>query len=118
MIESGRASDGYELEKGSPVPEITQIKEFIRWYAHSTKGRLDPDGRPTVTTTLACAERFFGGFETATGNTVAEEDRSETYGVRIIRFAKALSVEADPITVDQRNSDQTKSHCEKRKRKV
>ncbi|KAJ5456181.1 hypothetical protein N7530_011455 [Penicillium desertorum] len=81
LIESGRASDGYELEKGSPVPEITLIKEFIRWYVHSTKGRLDPDGRPTVVTTMACAERFFGGFETATGNMIAEADRSEIYGV-------------------------------------
>lgn len=118
MIESGRASDGYELEKGSPVPEITQIKEFIRWYVHSTKGRLDPDGRPTVVTTMACAERFFGGFETATGNMIAEADRSEIYGVSIVHSPKALGVQADPITVDQRNSDQTKSHRENGKRKV
>jgi hypothetical protein len=57
---------------------------FIWWYTISTRGRIRLDGRPTVVTTLACAERFFGGFETATGNVVAEKDRSETYRVSIV----------------------------------
>ncbi|CDM37172.1 hypothetical protein CBS147339_7616 [Penicillium roqueforti] len=30
LIESGRVTDGYELEKGIPAPKITEIKEFIR----------------------------------------------------------------------------------------
>lgn len=93
-------SDGYVLEKGCPAPDITQIKGFIRWYTYSTKGRLSLDGRPTVITTLVCAERFFGGFETAIGNMIAIEDRSEIYGVSIVRFAKAFDVEANLITVD------------------
>jgi hypothetical protein len=111
-------SDGYVLGKECPAPDITRIKGFIRWYAHSTKGRLSSDGRPTVITTLACAERFFGGFETATGNVIAAEDRSETYGVSIVRFTKAFDVEANRITVDQRNPDHGEGHCENGKRQV
>ncbi|KAJ5456180.1 hypothetical protein N7530_011454 [Penicillium desertorum] len=75
----GIAPHDYKLQKGSPAPDIVLIKEFIFWYTLSTRGRLRPDGRPTVITTLACAERFFNGFEAATGNMVAEEDRLETY---------------------------------------
>ncbi|CRL21121.1 unnamed protein product [Penicillium camemberti] len=82
LLETRRVSDGYVLEKGCPAPDITQIKGFIRWYTYSTKGRLSLDGRPTVITTLVCAERFFGGFETAIGNMIAIEDRSEIYGIR------------------------------------
>ncbi|CRL30225.1 unnamed protein product [Penicillium camemberti] len=73
------APQDYELQKDSPTPNIALIKEFIWWYTISTKGRLRPDGRPAVITTLTCAERFFRGFATATGNMVAEEDRLEIY---------------------------------------
>ena len=95
------APQDYELQKDSPTPNIALIKEFIWWYTISTKGRLRPDGRPAVITTLTCAERFFRGFATATGNMVAEEDRLEIYRVSIVRFAKAFDVEAHILIVDQ-----------------
>ncbi|KAJ6094284.1 hypothetical protein N7499_002880 [Penicillium canescens] len=77
---------GYKLEKRSSVPNIAMIKEFILWYMYHTrptKGRLQPDGRSTVKATLVCAGKFFSGFETATGNGVAAEVRSEVYRVSI-----------------------------------
>lgn len=95
------APQGYELEKGSPVPNIVLIKEFIWWYTISTRGRLRPDGRPAASTILTCAERFIRGFATATGNMVAEEDCLETYRVNIVRFAKAFDVESHFLIVDQ-----------------
>jgi hypothetical protein len=53
------------------------IKEFIRWYIGSTLGRLNKDGRPTVRTVQACAERFFVGFEEATKSVISHDDRKE-----------------------------------------
>jgi hypothetical protein len=86
FFDSGNIPVHYKLEKGSSVPNITMIKEFILWYMYHTrptKGRLQPDGRPTVKATLVCAERVFSGLETATGNRVAAEDRSDVYRVSI-----------------------------------
>lgn len=39
--------------------------------------------------TLVCAERFFSGFEAATGNRVAPADRSDVYRVSIAEAAKS-----------------------------
>ncbi|KAJ5644568.1 hypothetical protein N7507_010579 [Penicillium longicatenatum] len=75
----GMAPQGYELDK-SPAPNTVLIKVFIWRYVLSTRGRLQPDGRPTVTTTLTCATRFFRGFATATGSAIAAKDRSESTG--------------------------------------
>lgn len=47
---------------------------------------------------------------------IAAEDRSETYRVSIVRFAKAFNIEADRIIVDQRNPNHEEGHCENRKR--
>lgn len=84
------ALQGYELEKESPAPNTVLIKEFIWWYTLSTRGRLQPDGRPTVSTTLMCAMRFFRDFVTATGSAIAAKDRSETYRVRYSPFLPRL----------------------------
>ena len=62
------------------------VKAFIRWYADSTVGRLDSDGKPTVRTSKACAERFFGGFKDFTRSEVPERDRKEVYGVSSSRL--------------------------------
>ncbi|KAJ5483156.1 hypothetical protein N7530_002402 [Penicillium desertorum] len=89
LIDSGNVPVGYKLEKGSSAPGIIMIKKFILWYyACFTRRRLQPDGRATVIATLVCAERFFSGFETATGNRVAPADRSEIYRVSIAGAAK------------------------------
>ena len=69
LADSGNIPVGYKLEKGSSVPNITMIKDFILWYMYHTrptKGRLQPDGRATAKATMVCAERFFSGFVTAT----------------------------------------------------
>lgn len=83
------APQGYELKK-SPAPNTVLIKEFIWWYTLSTRGRLRPDGRPTVTTALTGTMRFFRGFATATGSSIAAKDR----------FAKTFDVEAHLLIVD------------------
>ncbi|KAJ5816635.1 hypothetical protein N7447_008868 [Penicillium robsamsonii] len=49
------------------------IKEFIRWYI----GRLNENGRLTVRTVEACAERFFSGFEVFIKTKIIPDDRKE-----------------------------------------
>lgn len=62
------------------------VKEFIRWHANSTSGRLCKSGKPTVRTAKAWAERFFGGFKETTGTEVTETDRKEIYNVSLYRL--------------------------------
>ncbi|KAI2741899.1 hypothetical protein DTO013E5_5321 [Penicillium roqueforti] len=67
----------YKTSFGCPAPSHEMIKEFIRWYISSTEGRLNENGRPTVRTVQACAERFFGGFEELTKTKIIPDDRKE-----------------------------------------
>lgn len=73
----------YELEPGAPAPDIVCIKDFIRWYIDSSRGcgKVSTNKKPTVRTTCAFAERFFGGFEDATTSKIVQEDRSDIYSV-------------------------------------
>jgi hypothetical protein len=77
--------DGYEIKPGCPAPDVAVVKDCIRCYIKSVegRGRLSDRKVATVRTALAWAERFFGGFEKATGSTIQKVDRDETYSVRI-----------------------------------
>lgn len=77
--EKGRPEDS-AIGEGYPAPGLEVLKEFIRWYYHSTRGRLDE--RPTMRSTLLCAQRFCPGFFIATGSRISHEDKNELYSVR------------------------------------
>lgn len=68
------------------VPDYQLIKEFLRWYIHSTRGRLSETGRPTVKSVVLCAERFFGGLEENMRISIPQEDRSEVFNVSLDFF--------------------------------
>ncbi|KAJ5101748.1 hypothetical protein NUU61_003970 [Penicillium alfredii] len=70
---------GYDNGPGSKVPDHQLIKEFLRWYIHSTRGRLSKNGRPVVKSVLSCAERFFSGLEEEMQISVGLEDRKEIF---------------------------------------
>ena len=79
LVEERYEPPCYQLQLGSPVPDIVHIKDFIHWCIDSTKGRLSENKKPTMTSTLACAKRFFGGFEEATKSEIVPSDREEIY---------------------------------------
>ncbi|RHZ53912.1 uncharacterized protein CDV56_104401 [Aspergillus thermomutatus] len=70
---------GYKVGKEHPVPTLEELKQLFRWYIDSTKGRLDPQGRPTMKTTLIRAQEFVPGFALETGKPIAQQDASELY---------------------------------------
>ncbi|KAJ5415013.1 hypothetical protein N7509_000111 [Penicillium cosmopolitanum] len=72
--------EDYKTFEGCAPPSHEMVKGFIRWYIDSTVGRLDINKKPTVRTSKACAERFFGGFKDFTKTEVPEPDRKEIYG--------------------------------------
>ncbi|RAH82895.1 hypothetical protein BO86DRAFT_398582 [Aspergillus japonicus CBS 114.51] len=49
LVEENYEAPGYVLKIGTPAPDITRIKDLIRWYIASSKdqGRLDPDKKLT-----------------------------------------------------------------------
>lgn len=67
------------LYPGVAAPQIEDIKDFLRFYAMSSKSMLDVV--PTVDSINTIAEWFFAGFERVTQNTISKEDRSEVYNL-------------------------------------
>ena len=59
------------------------IKEFIRQYIGSTEGRLNENGRLTVRTVQAYAERFFSRFEEFIKTKIILDDRREIKSVSL-----------------------------------
>ena len=65
---------------GCPAPDITTVKGFLRYYNGTHSGVLQE--RPTVSSTINTAERFFAGFERVTGTSVPDADKKEASNVR------------------------------------
>ncbi|EAW09702.1 uncharacterized protein ACLA_039170 [Aspergillus clavatus NRRL 1] len=76
--EKGLPND-YKVGEGHPVPTLEELKEFIRWWISSTKGKIAPNGRPTRDSILNGAHNFVPGFFLATGNEIPSNDASELY---------------------------------------
>jgi hypothetical protein len=45
-----------------PRPDLPTVKDFLRFYIHTSEPGIDLD-RPTVETMVSMAEWFFAGFE-------------------------------------------------------
>lgn len=96
------------------------IKEFIRWYISSTEGRLNENGRPTVRTVQACAERFFGGFEELTKTKIIPDDRKEIKSVSLSSPPSETNPysHSDFETVDQKDPDGGRHNSEPKEREA
>ncbi|OQE73307.1 hypothetical protein PENNAL_c0089G11954 [Penicillium nalgiovense] len=69
--------EGYNPGPGCAIPDHTLIKEFLRWYSHTARGKKSKNGRPVMTSVLNCAERLFGGLEEELQIKIVLEDRKE-----------------------------------------
>jgi hypothetical protein len=70
------------LQEGSPPLDIATIKDFLRYKASISDGRIDEELERATTDSLnAFAEWFFAGFARVTGNSIPKEDRQEVYDV-------------------------------------
>ena len=74
------------LREGSSPLDLATIKDFFRFHAAISRGRID-DTRTTVDSLNTFAEWFFAGFARVTGNTINEEDRRAVYDVSTFRSA-------------------------------
>ncbi|KAE8374256.1 hypothetical protein BDV26DRAFT_300336 [Aspergillus bertholletiae] len=79
LMEVKNMHEGFRLEEGYPAPTLEELKQYMRWFIESTKGRLDPDGRPTMKSTLNHAENLVPGFSLETGNRIPERDAADVY---------------------------------------
>jgi len=69
------------LREGCPPPTNVTVKEFARWYCKSRPGRLNKE--PTLASLDNVLQRFFKGFEQATGTPIGKEFRNDIYLVCI-----------------------------------
>jgi hypothetical protein len=67
------------LREGQPVPDLATIKDFIRFYIFSSHGMISL--RPTKSSVLNFAERFFAGFTRLTKSTFDTKDTRDVYKV-------------------------------------
>ncbi len=61
------------------APDLPIMKDFIRFHAASSSGKIVD--LPTPDSVNAFAEWFFAGFTRVTGTPIIDEDRSEVYDV-------------------------------------
>jgi hypothetical protein len=77
------------LSQGVPLPKLEELKDFWRFFALQSSGRLTlPDGsktnRPTVVTLRGKAKVWKSGFLRRTGQQLSEEETAEINRVRIL----------------------------------
>lgn len=72
---------------GQPAPDLVTVKEFLRWYIHSTKGRIS--NVPIVSTVSNQAERLFAGLKRVTGSEIMKEDRKEVFHVGHLKLLQS-----------------------------
>jgi len=70
---------GQHLARGAPLPDLATIKDFLRFYIHTSQPKL-ADKTTTDSMGTIC-EWFFAGFTRVTGTVVPADVRSEVYGV-------------------------------------
>jgi hypothetical protein len=67
------------LGKGVDAPDLPTVKDFTRFYAPISRGKIVE--LPTVDCVNPFAEWFFAGFTRVTGTPTIDEDRSKVYNV-------------------------------------
>jgi hypothetical protein len=77
------------LGKDVEAPDLATVKDFLRFHAATSKGKIVE--RPTSESLNTFAEWFFAGFERITGTPTDADDRSEVYNVSSI-FYRHLSI--------------------------
>ncbi|KAB8226190.1 hypothetical protein BDV33DRAFT_229259 [Aspergillus novoparasiticus] len=83
LIEVKDMHEDFRLEEGYPAPTLEELKQYMRWFIESTKGRLNPDGWPIIKSTLNHAENLVLGFFLETGNRILERNAAELYNISI-----------------------------------
>ena len=74
-----------------PAPNIDTVKDFLRFYIATSKGKLN--NRSTIDSVNTHVEWFFAGFSWITGTPTNKEDRSKVYNVYVsYRQVKALKL--------------------------
>ena len=77
------------LQEGSPPLDLATIKDFLRFKASISEGRIDEElERATADSLNTFAEWFFAGFARVTGNPIPKEDRQEVYNVSALEVGQ------------------------------
>ena len=81
-VRLGSALEPLTLKRGARAPHLAEIKDYLRFVAKVSRGRLDKGKKVTVDSLVVNAEWFFAGFARVTGVEVDIGDRQSVYRVR------------------------------------
>ncbi|THC92169.1 hypothetical protein EYZ11_008356 [Aspergillus tanneri] len=95
---------GEGLHEGQPAPDLATVKDFIRFYIFSSHGMISL--RPTKSSVLNFAERFFAGFARLTKSVFDKKDTQDVY-----RWI-AKSLVKDEIIEDKKRAKHMFTHCD------
>lgn len=70
------------LRKDVEAPDLATLKDFFRFYAATSKGKIVE--KMTSDSLNTFTEWFFAGFERVTGTPIDANDGSEVYNVSIL----------------------------------
>lgn len=65
------------------IPDHTLIKEFLRWYSYSARGKKSENRRPVITSVVLYTERLFSRFEEKMQIKIVLEDRKEITSISL-----------------------------------
>ena len=90
------------LRKNAPAPDTADLKDFLRWYGLSSKGRIrGPDGcvrdHASAESIKSEAERFFASFTDATGTPTLQEERTEIFWVSTLPLCLNFEAHKDIV---------------------
>jgi hypothetical protein len=69
------------LYKRVAIPDLATVKDFLRFYIATSRGKIDENERPTADSVNTSTKLIFAGFTRITGTPIDEVDRSESYNV-------------------------------------
>jgi hypothetical protein len=71
------------LGQGVSAPDLATVKDFLRFYAATGRGKIDKkSNKITADSLCSVGEWFFAGHARVTGSESTAADRSEVYYVR------------------------------------
>ena len=80
--EEAAVRDGV-LKKHVDAPDLVTVKDFLRFHAATSKGKIRE--KITCDSLNTFAEWFFAGFSRVTDTPTCEDDRTEVYDVSTLR---------------------------------
>lgn len=78
--------------KGRPALDLATVRDFLRFHASCSRGRLDANGRITAESLVTFAEWFFAAYSEVTEIDIAPDDRTAVFKAKLPYWGCVLNL--------------------------